>query len=129
MMKKEWVRPLTIVDQFVPNEYVAACGDTNKVYKFTCDAGGGTSGTVYLETNGRKGLQQPSWVEWDPDTYLSRYHACGATHEASTTDEFLNGYYVVGDTVTPVIVWRGPNRDNTHCTTNLDMNSWQTAKS
>lgn len=132
MMRKEWVRPLTIVDQFVPNEYVAACGDTNKVYKFTCDAGGGISGKVYLETNGKEGLQR---IDWNPDTYLSGYHACGATHEAATTDEFLNGYYVVEggwfeeDTVTPVIVWRGPKGDNTHCTTNLDMNSWQTAKS
>lgn len=131
MMRKEWVRPLTIVDQFVPNEYVAACGDTNKVYKFTCDAGGGKSGVVYWETNGREGLQ----TGWGGDTRLGGYHACGTKHEAATTDEFLNGYYVVDggwfgeDTVTPVIVWRGSNGKNIHCTENLDMDSWETAKS
>lgn len=131
MMKKEWVRPLTIVDQFVPNEYVAACGDSGVTYKFTCDAGGGVSGYVYLETNGKEGLQTGR----GGDEYLSGYHACGTTHEAESTDAFLKGYYVVEggwfeeDTVTPVIVWRGPKNDNTHCTTNLDMNSWETAKS
>lgn len=128
MMKKEWVRPLTIVDQFVPNEYVAACGDKNRVYKFKCDAGGGTTGAVYLETNGTEGLQQPSIFEWNPDRYLSRYYACDAKHEASTKDEFLKGYYVVGSTVTPVIVWTD-NGTDVHCTTNLKMDEWETTKS
>lgn len=131
-MKKEWIRPLTEVQLFVANEYVAACGEENKVYKFTCDAGGGEPGYVYLETNGVKGLQRSGR---NRDRYLSSYHACGTTHEASTNDDFLNGYYVVDggwfqeDTVTPVIVWRGPKNNNTHCTENLDMDSWTTAKS
>lgn len=130
MNEKVWVRPLTMVQQFEANEYVAACGDLNKVYKFKCDAGGGRSGSVYLETNGKPGLQ----TGWGGDRYLSGYHACGTTHEAKTTDDFLDGYYVTsswfgGTKTTPVIVWRGPNNDNTHCTENLDMNSWETEKS
>ena len=116
------------VEKFVANEYVAACGDENKVYKFTCDAGEGEYGDVYLETNGRKGFQR-GFLGIGGDKYLSLYHACGTTHEASTTDEFLKGYYIVNGTVTPVIVWRGEEGDNTHCTTNLDVNSWTTAKS
>ena len=28
-----------------------------------------------------------------------------------------------------VIVWKGPKGDNTHCTTNLNMKEWATAKS
>ncbi|MDD7647475.1 MAG: hypothetical protein PUJ35_09575 [Ruminococcus bromii] len=126
VQKREWAIPQTFVQQFAANEYVAACGDENRVFKFTCDAGGGKSGTVYLETNGQEGLQ----IGWGGDTYLSLYHACGATHDASTQDDFLNGYYVtISGGVTPVIVWRGSNNDNTHCTTNLDMSSWVTAKS
>ena len=130
MNEKVWVRPLTMVQQFEANEYVAACGDLNKVYKFKCDAGGGKSGSVYLETNGKPGLQ----TGWGGDRYLSGYHACGTTHEAKTTDDFRDGYYVTsswfeGDKVTPVIVWRGPNNDNTHCTENLNMDSWETVKS
>lgn len=125
-----WRRPETVVDKFEANEYVAACGDSGTVYKFTCDAGGGKSGTVYLETNGIPGLQTKGW---GADRYLSGYHACGITHEAESDDDFLQGYYVTeskrGTTVTEVIVWRGPWGDNTHCTTNLDMDSWETVKS
>ena len=131
-MKKVYESPKMVVEQFEANEYIAACGDQNLVYKFKCTAGGGKSGTVYLETNGEAGLQTTGR---NADRYLSGYHACGKEHEASTTDDFLSGYYVVDggwfedDTITPVIVWRGPNNDNTHCTENLDMDSWETAKS
>ena len=33
MGRKVWRRPLTTVQKFEANEYVAACGDENKVYK------------------------------------------------------------------------------------------------
>lgn len=130
MERIAWVMPQTIVQKFAANEYVAACHDINKVYKFKCDAGGGRDGSVYLETNGKDGLQ----TGWGGDRYLSGYHACGTTHEADTDDEFLDGYYVTwswvgGTKTTPVIVWRGSNNDNTHCTENLDMESWETEKS
>ena len=52
-MKKRYERPSAYIEEFTPNEYVAACGDENKVYMFTCDAGGGKSGDVWLETNGK----------------------------------------------------------------------------
>lgn len=55
-MKRAYVRPTMVGERFVANEYVAACGDKGKVYKFKCDAGGGKSGKVYLETNGKEGL-------------------------------------------------------------------------
>ena len=29
----------------------------------------------------------------------------------------------------PVVIWRGKDGNNIHCTTNLDINSWATAKS
>ena len=51
MGRKVWRRPLTTVQKFEANEYVAACGDENRVYKFTCEAGGGGNGTVYLDSN------------------------------------------------------------------------------
>lgn len=126
-MRKRYERPSAYIEEFTPNEYVAACGDENKVYKFTCDAGGGLSGNVWLETNGEPGLQ--IWDEKNSDTYLSGYHACGITHEASSKDNFLDGYYVRNLKVQKVKVWRGLKGDNTHCTTNLDMSTWQTAKS
>lgn len=122
-MKRAYVRPTMVGERFVANEYVAACGDKGTVYKFKCDAGGGKSGSVYLETNGKEGFQLFS------DTYLSQYHACGTTHDANTADVFLDGYYVSGLTVTPVKVWRGEDGKNTHCTTNIHMENWEKAKS
>lgn len=56
-------------------------------------------------------------------------HACGITHDASTADKFLDGYYVRGLKVTPVKVWRGEKGDNTHCTTKINIKEWETAKS
>lgn len=128
--KKVYSKPILESETFVPQTYIANCGDSGKIYKFTCDAGGGVSGSVYLETNGTEGLQTGR----GGDRYLSGYHACGSTHEADSEDDFLEGYYVTTTwwgkrTVTPVIVWRGPNNDNTHCTTNLDIDSWETVKS
>lgn len=127
-MKRAYVRPTMVGERFVANEYVAACGDKGKVYKFKCDAGGGKSGNVYLETNGRPGFQE-GFLGIGGDRYLSGYHACGITHDADTSDAFLDGYYVRNGSVTAVKVWRGENGDNTYCTTNLNMSEWETAKS
>ena len=136
-MKKAYVKPSMESEAFVPNTYVAACGDSGTTYKFKCDAGGGVSGSVYVESNGVEGLQTRSSGSWwggdyvAADRSLGGYHACGTTHEADSDDEFLNGYYVPywSDDVIKVIIWRGPYNKNVHCTTNLDKNSWETAKS
>ncbi len=129
VQKKEWAIPQTFVQQFAANEYVAACGDENEVYKFECDAGGffGEGGTVFLETNGEEGLQIPG----DQCVALVGYHPCGETHEAPTTDAFLPGYFrpLSGGGFKKVMVWRGTDGNNVHVTANLDINSWETAKS
>ena len=128
---RNWERPMVVVDAFVANEFVSACGDENKEYLFTCDAGGGDSGKVYLETNGKPGLQKYSSWNYRADKKLGGYHACGTTHTAETTDDFKQGYYIKYGTedIVDVIVWRGPWGDNTHCTTNLNKNEWTTVKS
>lgn len=127
-MKRAYVRPTMVGERFVANEYVAACGDSGTVYKFKCDAGGGKFGNVYLETNGKPGFQE-GFLGIGGDRYLSGYHACGITHDADTSDDFLDGYYVRNGNVTQVKVWRGEKGDNTHCTENINMNTWETAKS
>lgn len=128
---RNWERPMVVVDAFVANEFVSACGDQNKVYKFKCNAQNwtGLSGsTVWL--NGPDG--QP---ETSDDIQLGSYGKCGAEHEAKTTDEFYPGYLKKNYLGLPlgkrldVIVWRGEKGNNIHCTTNLDMNTWETAKS
>ncbi|MGN0421781.1 MAG: hypothetical protein ACI4EY_03505 [Lachnospiraceae bacterium] len=132
-MKKEYVTPMMVGERFTPNEYVAACGDENKVYQFVCDAStkwgtGLTGSTVY--TNGEDGI-----MGTQDDESLGPYGACSKTHEASTTDDFIQGYLrknflgvPVGDPM-PVIIWRGEDGKNIHCTTNLNMETWVTSKS
>ena len=128
---RNWERPMAVVDAFVANEFVSACGDLNKVYKFKCNAQewtGFSGSTVWL--NGPDG--QP---ETSDDIKLGTYGRCGTEHEAKKTDEFSLGYlkknylgYPIGKRL-DVIVWRGEKGDNIHCTTNLDINTWETAKS
>ena len=123
-MRKEWMEPVVEVQEFVANEYVAACGDSGTVYKFKCDAGEGNY-TVYVDSN------HNGKFDLTDELLGITYHACGATHEASVRDEFLNGFIHKPFSLeyTPVVIWRGEDGKNIHCTTNLNMSSWETAKS
>ena len=108
-MKRAYVRPTMVGERFVANEYVAACGDK------------GTVDGVHNENDKVKFLG-------------AFYHPCGIEHEASTTDTFYDGFVDYNwngkqDSGEGVIVWRGPRNNNGHATTNLDMNTWETAKS
>lgn len=129
---KTYKKPVMNVEHFVPNEFVAACGDSGTVYKFQCDAGelGFTLSYVYQETNNKPGLQT---IGRNRDTLLGTYQACGTTHEAESNSGFHEGYMVDIDTIwdhpVDVIIWRGEDGHNIHCTTNLDMKTWETAKS
>ena len=128
-MKKTWEEPRILVQQFMPNEYVAACGDKNKVYNFKCDAGGGTPGKVYKDSNNNGMLDLRD--EALTGHILETYHACGKTHSAPTNDEFIDGFYVPISNpleVTKVIIWT-EGGTNVHCTTNLNKDSWETEKS
>lgn len=125
--RKTYVKPALSSEQFVPQTYVAACREGGVVYKFKCDAGGGVYGKVYEESNGETGLQEGLGLGILGDRKLTNsYHACQKTHEASSADEFLTGYYVPdrGQTI-PVIIWRGEDGRNVHCTTNLDISTWE----
>ena len=139
MKKKTYVKPVLNSEEFVPQEYIAACGDQNVVYKFKCTAGGGTHGDVFVDTN-HNGFLDSRDENLTPGR--SRYfHACKKTHEAPTTDEFLNGFFVPNGgndrikskfgrpyDVQSVIIWTN-NGTNVHATEALDRNSWETAKS
>ncbi len=142
MEGRVWKRPFTEVQKFEANEYVAACGESGVVYKFKCDAGGGVYGSVYEETNGIPGLQTGRRGDTELAEYSkgllgeSGFYACNKEHEAESNNAFVNGYYCAkGNTKNPVnvIVWKEPRGwwmpDNIHCTTNLDKDSWETAKS
>lgn len=129
-MRKEWMEPVIEVQEFVANEYVAACGDSGTVYKFTCNAPGGLL-YYYPESDGQI---DGNYTGSGSQKRIGSYYPCWATHEASVTAAFYDGFvdYNLNGKQDPdegVIVWRGPNNKNGHATNNLDINSWETAKS
>ena len=52
---RNWERPIVVVDTFVANEFVSACGDNHKVYNFVCNAGR-EDGMYDVFTNNGKNL-------------------------------------------------------------------------
>ena len=130
MKKKNYSKPLLISEAFVPQEYVAACGDSGKVYKFTCDA---REGTLYYYPSG-DGNIDGVYNGYGKKKKLGSYHPCKVMHEAEATSGFYDGFVDYNrneryDSGEGVIVWRGEDGDNGHATANLNMDSWETAKS
>ena len=135
-MKKQYIRPSLICEEFQATEYIAACGDSGVVYNFKCNAGSKQS-SYHVFLNGSDGKMNTSDdIDWSGRKgYLSPYHPCGATHEAEADSDFQKGYMykldrrnnITGNPI-EVIVWTN-NKTNTHCTTELDMSKWETAKS
>lgn len=129
-MKKEYVSPKMVCETFAADEYVAACGDSGTTYYFECDAPGGT---LYYWPNSDgniDGIHQG----WGIALPLGDYHPCSKKHEAESTSAFYDGFVDYNenrryDKSEEVIVWRGPSGHNGHATKNLDINSWETAKS
>ena len=82
-MKKEWMEPVIEVQEFAANEYVAACGDSGKVYKFVCDAGqyGHNYNVYYYDGSGQKKYiaKEGSWGGWGSQAQFSGYHPCNNT--------------------------------------------------
>lgn len=128
---RKYVKPVMESEMFAANEYIAACGDTNYEYLFKCDAMGGFTGTVFYSDGDDK------FEPFGDDRFMgSGYHACGKEHKTIEGDDFVEGWYVTGwdgisggKWVEKVIIWKGADGKNIHCTTNLDMKSWETAKS
>lgn len=134
MERRIWTHPVTEVQKFEANEYVAACGDSGVIYNFKCNAGDRwkdynvylADGTPYA-TSGRDygGCR----IDYDS------YHPCGETHTAESDSGFLKGYmyeqdfwgYNKGKKI-DVMIWT-QHYTNVHCTTELDMKEWETAKS
>lgn len=129
-MRKEWMEPVIEVQEFVANEYVAAC-ESGMVYKFTCDA---PRGPLYYYPEGDGKINGEYTGHGSAELLGFLYHPCDAKHEASVTSDFYDGFvdYNYNGRQEPnegVIVWRGPNNNNGHATIELNMNSWATAKS
>lgn len=134
--KKKWEQPKAVGQIFTANEYVAACGDGGNSYMFECNAGSRSHRyDVYLNGADDKPHTKDD-VLWagTGGQHSSFYTPCGRAIPTSSGSVFQKGYICEhsdwGDILYPedVIVWTNDGTD-THCTTNLDMNSWEFAKS
>ena len=129
-MKKTWEEPKIMVQKFVANEYVAACGASGTVYNFVCDAGEKDTKYAVKDANGKVATISGYYMEGKNDWYKP----CGETHQAESDSGFLTGFHLDDpktkyvDERIGVIIWTQNNTD-VHCTTQLDMNQWTTAKS
>ena len=86
-MRKEWMEPVIKVQEFVANEYVAAC-ESGKVYKFECNAPAGDL-YYYPKSDGKiDGIYNGSGRA----ILLGSYHPCGPKHDASATSVFYDGF-------------------------------------
>lgn len=124
-MRKNYVKPALISEEFVPQTYVAACEHTESGagwYKFVCDAGSGERGDIITDEG----------INLTKNGFLNNYyHACNEAHEAPTTDEFEYGYFyknggndrTTGYEKVRVIIWTGDG--DVHATENLNQDTWE----
>ena len=145
MEKKIYSKPFMVKEQFVPQDYVAACGPDSQfvTYLFECNGTSNSSTNgydVYLEDNGRAGLQivlgggvfgdkkLTGWLLL-PTTW---YSPCHKTHQVTVPkgtnidDIFIPGYIVHSgatdldkNDVVDVRVWTD-NNTNIHTTRTLN---------
>lgn len=138
---RNWERPMVTVDTFAANEFVSSCGENHKVYNFECNAGEKNKHYDVFTADGHNLTRDHGFFLFKTRGY---YYPCKKTHEAAEDSGFIKGYIVdnhgndrlkyidLGGTheysKTDVIIWTNNNTD-VHCTTNLKMNEWTTAKS
>lgn len=140
-MKKAWTRPLTTVQQFDANEAISACGDSGTNYLFKCNAGSKWKQYDVYRTGVKDQVTGGTLLTQDEEGFLgwggsiSYYHPCDSTHETNGLNDFDYGYIVdnggydgTNGAKTAVVIWTEGGTD-IHCTTNLNMSTWATAKS
>lgn len=141
---RNWERPMVVVDTFAANEFVSSCGKNHKVYNFECNAGNEYKHYDVFTSDGRNLTPGNGYRNG------GSYHPCHKTHQAEEDSGFIKGFMVDNDgndqltydkwsfetwsletyeyPKTDVIIWTN-NNTNVHCTTNLNMKQWTTAKS
>lgn len=72
MEKTEWIKPLAVAQQFVANEYVAAC------WKIKCNV---PYGFGFYDNNGNN-----QWDGSNTDTYIAKGYGCGTYHNGVESD-------------------------------------------
>lgn len=127
MKQQVWSSPKTTFEEFVPQNYIAACGDENKLYKFECNS---WPGFLYYYPDSDGDIDGDYTGDGEA-VNIGIFTPCDASHEAEAIEGTFYDGYIIGITGNKrnVIVWRGEDGTNGHATADLDMDSWETAKS
>lgn len=83
-MRKNYVKPALISEEFIPQQYCAVCTHSSSgagMYNFVCNAGGGEYGGLYKEDNGVEGFQSKSFCN------------CGEGHTSQSGGSYWQGTY------------------------------------
>lgn len=131
--KKTYIKPVLESETFVPQVYCINCAALPGVtkYYFECNAGSSYQKYDVVTDAGVNLTKDDRWT-------TNYYQPCNETHEALSNDEFLYGWmYESGGRDNKINSWTKRTRviiwteggTNVHCTKNLDMDSWQVAKS
>lgn len=150
-MKNQYVKPEMVLEEFLANKYCVNCSkDPSRkgvTINFKCNAGGGTSGLVWKESNNQSGLQSSGN---NSDTKLvgsgtryTSFSACNKDHTITVTGvstiaealatqkDMFEGWFRTSkqndNQAISVYVWTA-NNTNVHCTT-LKPEQWTLAKS
>lgn len=133
--KKAYIKPVLESETFVPQNYCRVCANDgiHREYLFECNAGNKNSKYAVKDSRGRVATISGMYMNGGGGWTGHYYHPCGETHIAPDDSGFLTGYHIDDvstkkDENISVIIWTDYNRD-VHCTTNLDMNEWDTSKS
>jgi len=130
--KKAYIKPVLESETFVPQVYCINCAALPGVTKYYFECNAGSSYQKYdVVTDAGVNLTKDEW--WT----TNYYHPCNEKHEAYSNDEFLHGWLcesggnddkIKGAKKTEIIIWTDGGKD-VHCTTNLNMEHWETVKS
>lgn len=134
--KRAYIKPILESETFVPQCYCASCGDSGITYLFECNA---PAGTLYYYPHS-DGNIDGNYTGYGRAEKMGSYHPCNIKHQTDSTGDFYDGFVDRNknrrqDPGEGVIVYRNWENGwlgghwNGHATANLDMDSWEIAKS
>lgn len=144
-MKKIYQKPVMQAERFIPNECIAACGDSGAEYKFECTS---PAGHVYIYQNSPATGARPE-ANSKPTQDIGGYEPCGYAHSEPTAGVYVYGFVDRGyydkwgfyhqrdgkeSEGEAAIIYLEYNKAHTritnwHATGNLDISQWEITKS
>lgn len=120
MEKRNYVKPILNSEAFVPQTYVAACGDESVTWSIKCNV---PYGTGFIDNNNN------NKYDYRTDTYLAQGSGCGVYHKGVTLPKGetpqQNAKWVDSNgKVQGVFFWKTNNSNNGHHFSLVEEGDW-----